>query len=221
MSATNRRGNRARPDGNYATPLDAVDSILPHLPVGKRIIDPCAGRGNILFAIHRYYQRLGVEPEMLAGIELSEERAKRCAQLDGVTSVIPGNALQLSWSAPDLIVMNPPYTLAEVFTRRAINAVKDQNGTVAVLLRIGFAAGDCRRGFWSTHKADMAILAKRPSFEKIRNSSTDASEYAWFIFGPTATGWWFRLNPPTALASDKLKTKKVDLVQPRSTLIKL
>lgn len=192
MSATNRQGNRARPDGNYATPLWAVRAILPYLPEAKRILDPCAGRGNILRVLHeRYAGKLDV----LAGIEMDPERAKETENLPGVTSCLCANALlpAVEWNRPDQIIMNPPYKMAEIFTRRAIRAVA-QDGTVAVLLRIGFAASSGRELFWTKYTADMAVLARRPQFEKIGNSSGDNSEYAWFIFSATASGRWWRLE---------------------------
>lgn len=195
MSATNRKGNRARPDGDYATPLWAAKIILPHLPTAKRILDPCAGAGNLLRAVREHYG--DAQLDSLAGIELKQARVQEAEKIPGVTSCLWANALlsATEWNSPDLVIMNPPYKLAEVFVRRALNAVAP-GGTVAVLLRIGFAAGIAREAFWAGKVADMAVLARRPHFEKIGNSTNDNSEYAWFIFGPASTGRWFRLEAP-------------------------
>lgn len=197
MSSTNRKGHKARKDGNYATPIWAVRAVLPHLPMAKRILDPCAGSGNILSAISEYYGDRD-KPDVLAGIEMDAARAQKCALIDRVTDCVHANALPagVEWNKPELIVMNPPFSLAEIFVRRALNAVVP-NGTVAVLLRMAFAAGISRKAFWtgSANKvADMAVLARRPSFDKINKATHDSADYAWFIFGPQATGRWYRLE---------------------------
>lgn len=208
MSSTNRQGHRARKDGNYSTPIWTVRAILPHLPMAKRILDPCAGSGNILQAISEFYGERDA-PEVLAGIELNPERVKKVVLIDRVTDCLFANALlpAVEWNRPELIVMNPPFALAEVFVRRALNAVAP-GGTIAVLLRMAFAAGIARKSFWYNRPADMAVLARRPSFEKIGASSHDSSDYAWFIFGPTATGRWFRLEAeePKVSRSRRLDT---------------
>lgn len=194
MSSTNRKG--AKPDGNYSTPLWAVEIILPHLPEAKTILDPCAGSGNILRVIAK--MRAGCYVS-LAGIELDPERAAGLVKIEGVTSSLQANALRpaVEWNSPELIVMNPPFKFAEIFTRRALAALAP-GGTAAVLLRLGFAASIERVTFWQDKVADMAILSRRPSFGKIRKSTSDSADYAWFIFGPQATGKWYRLEVGTA-----------------------
>jgi hypothetical protein len=192
MSATNRKGHRARRDGNYSTPLWAVDIVLPYLPRATKLLDPCAGSGNILRAAAAYYRRYELQAEIY-GIELDPERAEKVQQLEGVSSCRCANAMSVGWQQPDQIVMNPPFQFAEVFVRRALNSVAP-HGTVAVLLRMAFAAGIARAGFWQNRMADMAILSKRPSFDKICGSSHDSADYAWFIFSPNAVGRWFRLE---------------------------
>lgn len=189
MSSTRRLGHKPHADGNYATPIWAVSAILPHLPISKRIIDPCAGSGNILRALADEYPN---SIESLTGIELNGARAALLPSITGVTGV-HGNGLHLDWGTPDLVVMNPPFSLQEVFTRRALNFV-GQTGTVAVLLKQSFSAGIARRAFWTNKVADMFVLPKRPSFEKRAKSSQDSCEYAWFMFGPHATGKWQRLE---------------------------
>lgn len=205
MSSTNRGGKQV-PDGNYATPMWAIRVVLPLLPRATRVLDPAAGRGNILRAVSEYYGSRD-EPYVLAGIELDPKRAQAAALIDRVSTVLLANSLLLdvTWDlcdgAPDLIITNPPFVLAEAMLRKALKSVAP-GGTVCFLLPLPFISGGCRKAFWEKAATafnpvmpDVHVLTKRPSFRKIRNSSNDSVEYAWFIFSPTSTGRWFRLEP--------------------------
>jgi hypothetical protein len=119
-----------------------------------------------------------------------------------------------------LVIMNPPFSLALEFVQRAIAAQRPRNGTTAALLRLGMLETESRASFWRENPADLYVLSKRPSFclsvgckakcgwranlpvdserpkacggcgGKASVSTTDATAYAWFVWGPARGGRW-------------------------------
>jgi len=190
MSATNRGAARA-PLDFYSTPAWVTESLLAALP-GKpganfpltpgSILDPCAGDGSILALLG----------DVGRGFELDPLRAFVCKErglaVEHRDALVPGD----TWGNPELVIMNPPYSLAEEFVRRALQEVRP-GGTVAALLRLGFAASKKRVQFHRDFPSDFKILPQRPSFTA--DGKTDASEYAWFVW-PGACRWTL-LDPPT------------------------
>lgn len=193
MSATNRNGLARQPGDFYETPPWAIDVVLDALAVGPEfdgyVIDPGCGNGAIANRIAERAPNADIR-----GIEKNEELlaiAKAC-RADGIAWE---HADWLTWEldgTPDLIVCNPPYGIAEAFVRKAID-VAGKKGVVAMLLRQSWVSGKTRRAFWQQHKADLFMLERRPSFNR---SGTDATDYAWFVFGPKHGGRWKLLLPP-------------------------
>lgn len=165
MSATGRSDVR-RADDFYATPAWCVKAIWPKLHVYNTCLDPCAGEGRILLTL----QELASTP-MYRGIEIDEERATLCATQNGI-GCVHGDALgrgitSPSWRFPnlntpyDLVIMNPPYSLALEFIQAALHSEASE---IAVLLRVNFLASNKRAKFWRENPCDVFILPKRPSF---------------------------------------------------------
>lgn len=182
MSSTNRGSARAA-DDFYRTPGWVTRAILPHLDISSHdtVCDPCAGEGAILREIARGTPW---------GIELDPERAHEC---DGVCSCRAGNALAPApWgvTAPDVVIMNPPFSLALEFCERALREVVP-GGTVAALMRLAMVAGQKRAAFWKAHPADVYVLPRRPSFT---GHGTDSADYAWFVWGIMRGNRWWRLE---------------------------
>jgi hypothetical protein len=102
-------------------------------------------------------------------------------------------------SGPDLIVTNPPYSLALPFAERALAHIRP-GGIVAFFLRLGFLASLERSEFHRRHPARVLICNPRPSFarflKKGKLTTTDASEYAWFVWGGPRewAGTWAHLD---------------------------
>jgi hypothetical protein len=192
MSATRMpRGERGL--DFYATPAWCVEALLPHLPRG-RVLDPCCGDGAILRVVADAWKL--VEDEVY-GIELDEVRAAEAARRLPRSEIARENALAVaSWPCGYglSVVMNPPYTFAEAFVRRALAEIAP-GGTVAALLRLGFLEGQARAAFHRAHPADVLVLPRRPSFT---GRGTDASAYAWFVWGPGRGGRWSLLDVEAA-----------------------
>lgn len=190
MSATGRGAKRAEGDF-YATPAWCVRAIVPHLPPAHTILEPSAGEGAIVAVFAETYP--GAQ---IVAIEADEGRAAKLEALAGVR-VLRGDTLEITtdtasalFCAFDLVIGNPPYNAAERHVCAARLAAK-QNGTVAMLLRLNWLEGQKRAEFHKRHPADVFVLPRRPSFT---NKGTDATAYAWFVWGPGRGGRWSVLN---------------------------
>lgn len=124
----------------YPTPREVVEAIVPMLPFGERVLDIGCGDGAILDV----FASMGCET---FGIEIDADRAELARSkvhdheihvADVVTMPIPrwATILRLIESA-HLIVMNPPFSLAEQFMRLALNSMNTR-ATLAALLRVSF-----------------------------------------------------------------------------------
>jgi hypothetical protein len=157
-----------------------VDAVIPHLGplAGKWILEPGAGEG----AIVRQLLEGGAYPERISAVELDEDRADACRarvttyEHDFLTFEPPISAARNT----DLIVMNPPFALAQEFIERAISHWLAFDGTCAVLLRLAFMCSKKRAAFRAAHPFDVLALASRPSFT---GGSTDSADYALFLMG--------------------------------------
>lgn len=190
MSATGRNlvGNERRADDFYSTPEWCTRSILRHLREPELALDPCAGVGAILdVAFGGWNCSNGTHTE---GIEIDPIRAAEA-------SVICYDALSCSWVVgeirPDLIITNPPYKLALEFISKALAEVAP-GGEVAMLLRLNFLGSQKRAGFLRANPPDVYVLPCRPSFT---GKGTDATEYAWMVWGRGRGGRWWILDIPS------------------------
>lgn len=181
MSATHKtKAERGR--DFFETPSWVVDAIVPHLPCALDVLDPCAGKGAILKALGAAEGRKFAN---LRGIEIDP------AHLGPEQPFVDeGDALSLDWETPRLVVMNPPFGLAQEFLEKALAEIAP-GGTVAALLRLAFLESTKRAGFHRAAPADVFVLARRPSFI---GGKTDSSAYGWFVYGPGRGGRWFVLG---------------------------
>ncbi len=188
VRARKRKGKRAKGDF-YETPQWAIDAILSHLPIAGEpiILDAGAGNGAIaarLAELNPKAEIVGVEknPELV-----EKARARNLYSTEFVEADFLKGAGTWTIAAPDLVIMNPPFSRAFEFIARARELVK-RGGTVAALLRVNCMAGKSRSEFHKKHPCDVHVLAKRPSF--VGGGRTDATEYAWFVWGPGGGGRW-------------------------------
>lgn len=177
MSATGRNipGHERHPDDLYATPAWVTRAILPHVHLGPRVLDPCAGDGAIL----RVLQAAGLGMEHVAGLEFDGARAKACREAG--FSCIETDALRRPWDRPSGVIMNPPFKLAMEFVEKALAEVR--LGEVVVLLRLAFLESRARAAFHRKHPSDVFVLAQRPSFA---HGKTDSAAYGWFRWNTAA-----------------------------------
>jgi len=175
------------PDDFYGTPDWCVRAIatrfLPEFLSGTgMLVEPSAGDGAIL----KTMLALGVPAGRMVAVEKDPVRAAACNSL-GV-SVIEGDTLALTYANAGLVVMNPPYRQAREHVEHAIRQASPWGGTVVALLRLAFLGSKRRILFWQKYPADVLVLPERPSFTG--DGRSDASEYAWFVWGPERGGRW-------------------------------
>jgi hypothetical protein len=138
------------------------------------VLDPACGEGAILSVV-----KDELPDSSTRGIELDEGRAR--AACERRLDVIQGDGLALDWDEPDLVIGNPPYTLATDFAWKAAEwAVAAPGRTAALLLRLSFlepASG--RAPLFKHHRPDVLILPRRPMFD---GKGHDNITSAWFVW---------------------------------------
>jgi SAM-dependent methyltransferase len=161
----------------YETPAWAVHAVLPALPVteGTRILDPGCGTGAILRELGAAFP----ENEILG---LEKDRA-RFAAVEASTDlpVVQGDFF-LHHEHYDLIVSNPPYSHALEFVQHALMLAP----VVCMLLRLPWIASQRRSEWHRENLCHINVLPRRPSFTG--DGKTDATEYAWFLWGTKEAG---------------------------------
>lgn len=205
MSATGRPKKdgsvtERRKDDDYETPEWCVDLIWPYLldhlgtPMQTfyTVIDPCAGRGRLLRLVG---QLLAPDSrgswQSLHAREIDPVRAGMLTEPRRVEERL-GSALVCDWLAheedffPDLLITNPPYSLAFEFVQKAVRLTEECGGMTAMLLRLGFLGSRRRSGWMRAHPPSVHVISPRPSFTP--DGKTDASEYAWFVWGDDKPG---------------------------------
>lgn len=185
-----------RPEADvYPTPSWAVEAILNATllqPYHKlRILDPGAGSGvwGAIASTTIRSEVWGVELRPLEPLAEFDEWA-------GDTNYLTWWPASDEWGNEvrfDLVVGNPPYSLAEEFIRHSFELLHP-GGQVIFLLRLAFLGGQKRaKHLWSEFPPErVLVLPKRPSFSG--NGKTDQIEYAAFYWrqgfkGAPALGW--------------------------------
>lgn len=185
MSSAGRSDVRQANDF-YRTPSWVTEAILPHLPSGGDVCDAGCGDGAILAAIaatapfvHSQLHGVEIDPALAAqaAMHLAEPRRHH---------IYEGDFLRHGLNY-DLVVCNPPFSFAREFVEHALALVASRRGTVAMLLRLAWMAGQARASFHTEHPSDVYVLSRRPSFT---GGGTDSADYAWFVWGPGRGGRW-------------------------------
>lgn len=178
MSATNRGAPRAENDF-YETPAAVTHAILPYIPRGGVVFDPCCGNGAILKAVEADYGAY-------IGMDVDETRVDYCdTMLNGIFWHY--DALVESWPKAGVCIMNPPFSKAFEFVQKAEAWTREHGSTAAVLLRLNFLGSRKRSEFMRRSPPDVYVITPRPSFADGKN---DATEYAWMVWGPGRGGRW-------------------------------
>lgn len=161
----------------YETPAWCIRSMLPHVLRGneKRICDPGCGTGAIGREIVA-----AVPTAHLIGYEIDHARAATAESFFGAGGEVFVRDFLASEveSGFDLIMANPPYSLALEFIKRSLSLLAPE-GRICFLLRLPFLEGQARAPFFREHPPDVYVLPKRPSFT---GGGTDATAYAWMMW---------------------------------------
>jgi len=153
MSSTNRGSKRIDKD-EYQTPVWAVKLIMNEIDWNAvpTFLEPCLGQGNI-------FNNYPGSRKSFFDINSGDDYLKQPISIF------------------DLIITNPPYSLALEFLEKSLGEAK----TVIYLLRLNFLGSQRRHKFWCLNPpTHLFVLSKRPSFTE--DGNTDSTEYAWFCW---------------------------------------
>jgi hypothetical protein len=157
--------------------LSFAINLLPNPSVPISILEPGAGdRAPFLTAATDSSSLLFTA----RGIEYRDVEVPE--HLNGKT-IWHKNCDYLKWSIdnqkrPDLIITNPPFSLAQEFIEHSIDMVKP-DGIVVMLLQTGFEGSVKRREFWGQNKPFKRLLVRpRPSF----GGGSDSREYGIYFW---------------------------------------
>jgi hypothetical protein len=178
VTAKNRKKADEDPlDRNY-TPKWVVDRcvlevVLPyygHLDI-QRILEPSAGGGVFVDAMRVLYPNAWIE-----AVDLDPEAGPWPKASWSWTEL---DFLETRFSERfDLIIGNPPYTIAQAFIEHALQFTDN----LIFILRQGFMSSNERAPFFRKYPPTRAgILPNRPSFTNDRK--TDSADYAWLCWG--------------------------------------
>lgn len=193
-------------DDAYMTPDDLALAIchrvsralgVVHPPA--RIVDAGAGQGAFIRAARTVWPQATI-----AAVELRPECEAACMAA-GANKFIPGDFLALpgtAFAAADLIISNPPYSLATKFAEHALGALAARpDAMVAFLVSSNFRASAGRwknpDGLFVTFPwLESMPIVPRPSFTT--DGKTERTEYELILW---RIGW--TQHPPEALHWEK------------------
>lgn len=200
MSSTNRGAVRS-PLDFYETPawcVRALWSACPDVRGVGAVFDPACGRGAILRAL----RDMDPAPWLhLVGTDIDPD-AVRIARSSGLYAEVAdylSPELRVAVGVYSAVVMNPPYSRAEAFVRRAIDHGQ-RLWPVAALLRIAFLASQGRAEWLAKDAPDVYVLPRRPDFT---GGGGDSADYAWMVWpaGAARTEGRVRVIPLDACQS--------------------
>ncbi len=167
VSATGRGVDREK-DDFYPTPDWLIDAILPHVirwPCGK-ILEPACGDGAIVKRIKHFYGDMDI-----TSMDITR-RNFPCIEQDFLTAEPDPNF--------DIIITNPPYSLAQEFVTAALKWRRHYTSKVVMLFRLNFVEGQKRSKWMKENLPDRILVTpRRPSFRKGGN---DNCAYAWWVW---------------------------------------
>ena len=180
MSCTNRGETRKGHLFDYyiTPPQTAKEAFVELIQLERtlqnkyiKILDPCCGGDKIHNATYKqllFY----MDYKFIDTMDIREDSGA-----DTKTNYLTYTAKQNYY---DLIISNPPYTVALDFVQKALLDVKD-GGFVSYLLRLNFFGSQSRKKFFNQFMPKYCFVhSKRPSFTL--DGKTDGTEYATFVW---------------------------------------
>lgn len=202
MSSTNRGAVRDASDF-YVTPIPAVELFLrewakdePGLKTVVSVLDPCAGgtmRDGKIVVPMSYPEAIHACPGLFhpsATLTTFDIRGDSLASTVGDWLARAPSSLR-----PNLVITNPPFSLAPQFISKGLGEVA-QGGFVVMLLRLNFYGSKERRAqflcdpplgfgmpvFCYVHSERMKFNLHRLDLPPEKRRATDSIEYAHFVW---------------------------------------
>jgi hypothetical protein len=154
------------------------DVLSPWLRGTPRVLEPSAGDGVFVRAVREQCPGATITACDLEPLALPDADAH-----------VSGSFLTTDAGMHDIVVGNPPYSLAESFVRRSLEVAP----VVCYLLRLGFLASAQRAPLYACHQpAGVWVSSRRPAFT---GGGTDSADYCVVLWaprwspGPTELRW--------------------------------
>lgn len=168
MSATNRGSERIALDG-YPTPTWLSEAMMPYLiPYAPRLVlEPACGEGKLTEVLERMLPNAIIDQSDIAAPYYQD-----------FLTLEPTPKY-------DLIITNPPFSLAIEFAQHAMKFRRCEMSLVCLLLRVNFLGSRKRAEWLRANMPTSHVTPARPSFGKLNKhgkKGTDATEYAWMLW---------------------------------------
>lgn len=171
-----------KPHDFYSTPEETTQAIIDalQLPKSAKIFDPCCGDGKLLriFTANGYHRTEGCD-------------IRHTGYGHGGVDYLP---TEFIGEKPDVICMNPPFSLATEFIEKALKEAP----IVAVLLKADFFNAQDRLALGgSTPPTHQYPLTWRPKFLEQERGKNPLMNCTWFVWRKDARGvFWRQLVRP-------------------------
>lgn len=175
-----KQTNEANPHDFFPTPPGVTRAFVEACPLPDGLwCEPAVGDGAIISAVgaREAWATFDIRDVPAPALSSYHEPCSDFLQLDETLRF-------------DVIITNPPFSLAEEFVRKALKHADH----VVMLLRLAFLESRRRELFHADHPSDVYVLSRRPSF--MANGATDSCAYGWFVWGPGRGGRWQILQTP-------------------------
>lgn len=189
MSAAGRGRRRGGEHDDYSTPAWCVHRLLDYAGLRRspcaswstsgRWLEPAAGEGAIIRAVNEWHRRKVLRAPAWTAIEIRTVAVNELRSIDGLDVRAMSFFEAPAVAGTQVVITNPPYLLAQRFVEHA-HALYP-GAALAFLLRLNFAASEGRVGFFRAHPPTVLVIPNRPSFTG--DGRSDATEYAWFLWG--------------------------------------
>lgn len=188
MSATNRGAKRREADF-YPTPSELAERIVRRQPLAEyaRVLEPSVGSGAFLCEIRAYFPT-----SRITAIDPSDTYFPTHLATEAHRTTLEHFAASRPDARFDLIIGNPPFSLAEEHVR-ICSSMLAPDGRLVFLLRLAFLETRKRAKLWrECQPAKVTVLRERPSFTS--DGKTDSCAYAVFEWrqgfaGKPELGW--------------------------------
>ena len=175
----------------YATPTVEVENILEKLNIDfdyYTILEPCIGGGHMAEGINNYLSKKEYYNTTLIGTDIHNRGYSNdywelyCGpEYDFFSDDYP-------YDQADWIIMNPPYSVIEPFTIRALEIAKKG---VIMLARLQFLEGEGRfeKILQYNPPTDIYVYVDRIQCWKdgLKPEGSSAQAYAWFVWDKEKT----------------------------------
>ncbi len=162
-----------KPSDFYPTPFDVTESLMPVIDTllgpGAKIWEPCCGDLDMSRVLEWH------------GYEVTSTDLRDTGQGIGGMDFLNGDMeKEFGWLPdPDMIVMNPPFSLAAEFIKKALSYTPN----VACLMKIDYWNAISRLPLWDANRPKLFLpLTWRPAFLAKERGNSPLMNCAWCVW---------------------------------------